>query len=85
LGFGRIDTLTGPSCFHRKNKPKSSLYEGFLISWDPDLLKSKALELEQLQTLLKKQITLPIEKEEHLNTRCTGHDSLLKEKNSKKV
>jgi len=55
------------------------------MSWDRDLLKSKALELEQLQTLLKKQITLPIEKEEHLNTRCTGHDSLLKEKNSKKV
>ena len=48
-------------------------------------MKSKALGLEQLQTLLRKQITLPIEKEEPLNTRCTGQNSFLKGKNSKKV
>jgi hypothetical protein len=56
-----------------------------LVSGRTILLRSKALGLEQLQILLRKQITLPVEKEEHPNTRCTGRDSLLKEKNSKKA
>lgn len=75
----------GLFCFHREKLAQELAFEGVFISGYPVLLKSKAHSLDQLQVGLRKRITLPIEKEEGMNTRCTVKDSLLKAKNSKKV